>query len=289
MTPEQYLLASAYLDGELTAEERRLAEADPAVMAEVEALRALRVELADVEPATAEARESAIAAAMAVFSAGAGVDAAASLPTAVPSRVVPFKPRPAYGRYLGIAAAVIGVGLLGTVIINSGRGSDDTSSDAAELPSIERNMVEDAPAVTDAAADEPADEPADLAAEMVTAGDAADDMADMAVTTDAPASAPAEADVPAATTPADPSLPADDVLIIAAEDIIARREAGTLGATPDTRCTVPDAPNAFVLDEVELGTELGSVDLFLAIDDTTRTVYGIDPESCVVLVDAPLP
>ena len=55
-TDEQYLLASAYLDGELTDDERRLAEADPAVMAEVEQLRALQAEIADVEPPTAAAQ-----------------------------------------------------------------------------------------------------------------------------------------------------------------------------------------------------------------------------------------
>ena len=64
MNAEHEFLASGYVDGDLTDDERRIAEADPAVMAEVEQLRALRAELADVPPPTTDARESAIAAAM---------------------------------------------------------------------------------------------------------------------------------------------------------------------------------------------------------------------------------
>ena len=67
MNAENEFLASAYVDGELTDDERRIAEADPGVMAEVEQLRALRASIADTEPAASEAREAAIAAAMSVY------------------------------------------------------------------------------------------------------------------------------------------------------------------------------------------------------------------------------
>jgi hypothetical protein len=59
------LLASAYLDGELTPAERAEVETDPLVLAEVEALRSVRAQLAAVPAADATRREAAIAAAMA--------------------------------------------------------------------------------------------------------------------------------------------------------------------------------------------------------------------------------
>ena len=294
MTPEQYLLASAYLDGELTDEERRLAEADPAVMAEVEELRALHVDLAVVEPPTVEARESAIAAAMAAFSPAAASSAmvpATAATAAAP--VVAFKPRPAYAKYLGIAAAVVAVGLLGTVIVNTAGGGDDEASFDASRENTDGAFTERAVSEsTEAPADEPASEPEvmasaaeDTAADMVIAE--APVLDDTGGAADAPAEETATADVEMAAP--DPSLPGDDTLIVFAEDILFRRDAGELPPTPNTSCAVSDAPNAFILERADVPTELGSVDLFVAIDETTRTVYGVDPDTCETLVDAPLP
>ena len=297
MTPEQYLLASAYLDGELTDEERRLAEADPAVMAEVEELRALHVDLAVVEPPTVEARESAIAAAMAAFSPAAAPSATVPATAATAAApVVAFKPRPAYAKYLGIAAAVVAVGLLGTVIVNTAGGGDDEASFDASRENTDGAFTERAVSEsTEAPADEPASEPEVMAAAEDTAADMAIAEApvldDTGGAADAPAEQPAEETATADTEMAspDPSLPGDDTLIVFAEDILFRRDAGELPPTPNTSCTVSDAPNAFILERADVPTELGSVELLLAIDDTTRMVYGIDPETCETLVDAPLP
>ena len=69
MNDEQQLLASAYLDGALTDEERARAEADPEVMAAVERLGELRRALAAVEPPDRARRDAAINAALEVFDA----------------------------------------------------------------------------------------------------------------------------------------------------------------------------------------------------------------------------
>ena len=67
MNDAQHILASAYLDGALTDEERAQAEADPEVMAAVERLGEVRRALAAVEPPDRARRDAAINAALGVF------------------------------------------------------------------------------------------------------------------------------------------------------------------------------------------------------------------------------
>jgi hypothetical protein len=129
--PDDTELASAYLDGEVTAAERARVEGDLALLAEVERLRRVRAAVADVPPAPATARESAIAAALAAFDeAHAGLGAAAAAPTAPPN-VVPLARRRHVRRLqvmtAAAAAAVMVIG--GFVIANRDGGDDDTASD----------------------------------------------------------------------------------------------------------------------------------------------------------------
>ena len=75
LTPEE--LASAYLDGELEAEDRARVEADPALMALVADLRAISDAVAaPVAPLTDEQRSTMVAAAMATLPEAGGADAA---------------------------------------------------------------------------------------------------------------------------------------------------------------------------------------------------------------------
>ncbi len=75
------LLASALIDGALPADEAGSAQASPEVAALAEQFTAVRTVLADVPPAPIEARERALAAALAVFDElPAGYAAAAALP-----------------------------------------------------------------------------------------------------------------------------------------------------------------------------------------------------------------
>ncbi|MEO6570493.1 MAG: hypothetical protein ABIO83_03000, partial [Ilumatobacteraceae bacterium] len=99
MNDDQFLLANAYHDGELTAAERALAEADPAVMAGVDELRALAVELRDVEPPATVVRDAAVTAAMAEFH-RIRTPAAGPVTTAT----VASRRRPSMSRWLAVAA-----------------------------------------------------------------------------------------------------------------------------------------------------------------------------------------
>jgi hypothetical protein len=171
MNAEPEHLASSYLDGELTDEERRLAERDPAVMAEVESLRALRNQITSVQPPSAAAREAAISAAMTAFRQlhGAGDEDPAAEPilaNAGPDTmpdVVPVRPRRErdLSRWLGVAAALVVVAALGIVAVRAGGGggNDDSVADeaASEPAATSAARVPQADDL-DATAEEPADE-----------------------------------------------------------------------------------------------------------------------------------
>lgn len=300
MNDDQFFLANAYLDGELTAEERRIAEADPDVMSEVELLRELQAEVRDVPPPDGRAREAAIGAAMAEF-------AGAAEPATAP--VVPYRPRPAYGRYLAIAAAVVTVFGLGVVIsqANLGGGDDDDSValDAAEATAQGTFEALDEAMVADDGGDETADE-------MVA--EEADDVATDAASTEAPmeadagvestveeAAEPAADDDPAAagnvtTVPAaarvlvpptfDPDEPVRDEtdLGVYGAYLLGLRDDGLLEPTPNTLCF----GDYEILDTATLLLDDTTTDVLVAVNEFDGVVLAIDPERCDVLLDASL-
>jgi negative regulator of sigma E activity len=298
---ELILRASAYLDGELDAGERALAEADPAVMAEVEALRSLQDEIRDVEPPRADTREAAITAALAEFDAlqPATAPAAAAGPGA--GRVVPFRPRPSYTRWLTAAAAVVAVGLVGVVVAQSNRGGDDKDSaaiegDLAEAPSAARSDT----AAADAEIQSSVTESDLMAAEMATA-EAGGDVAE--ATTEAPAvmeSAPAagpdeEGDVPpssevttfstvepidtpqttAPRTLDDPVT--EETLFAIGRDLLAQFEAGTL-TTPETAC---EFGNYVILARVGFVVGTEEREAIIAADPDFPEVGAFDAATCL--------
>ena len=242
MNDQQYFLANAYLDGELTAEERRIAEADPEVMTEVELLRALQSRLRDAPAPTDRARESAIATAMAEFSAVQtdSASSARSTDTGPELSTVPFRPRPAYAKYLGIAAAVVAVAGLGIIVSVANRGDDDSSGDAASVAEV---TTESGAALTEAvpAADDSAEA---LAESEMVGGDGIEDA--VAAARDEAA----ESDMMEQAA----EVPADDVSTGAADVAADAGEAAT-APVPSERWPVPpefDA-EAPITDEMELG------------------------------------
>ncbi len=328
MNAEHEFLASAYLDGDLTDEERRIAEADPAVMAEVDDLRALRTDLAATPPPSDTARESAIAAAMSEFGqlygSAAGDTTDATRP-ATPEQVVPFRPRPAIGRWLSVAAAVLVVGLLGVVVASGLRsGGDDDDSSAADEP-IEQatfeaaaeepaaddgdRMTEDATAVageaddaeaelaSDMAADEPADEPAEEPAEDVFVeepaadepADSGDDMADEPA--DDADDMTAEDEEPTAA-PADPADILDAGVPITTQEELAavgrlllERQAEGALTTPEESCPFPNMLARADVVDSLTGEQWPVV---IDVDGDNNLVLAIDVDSCEVRLDAAL-
>lgn len=313
MNDDQYLLASTYVDGELTADQRELAESDPDVMSEVDRLLDLQTQLRSVEPPSAEAREVAIGAAMAEFSALASRPAP---PINAKTTTVQFRRRPAYARYLGIAAAVVAVAMLGFVVatgVRPGATDDDSSSDAA----------------LDVAAEQPADEPAsepaagDFDRDLIESDGAfADDMAEGDATAEAAAPAaeldadtgssadepaaeaadeaadePAQEPADAASEPADeaelgtvpPEFDADLPLATANElgaygaYLLGLTTSNMLPPTPETSC-----PQQVILGSTQYLFDGLPIDVLIAVDDQLRTVTAVHPDTCEALVVGPL-
>ncbi len=214
MTDDDLNLASAYLDGDVTADERARVEADAELIAEVERLRQVRIVLGDPEPPAISMRERHLAAALDAWDrlpdverigavrdqTPAGVDAAAAAAASTVSAPPPTSlatRRQALGRRRLLAAAAgLVVVLAGGVVLNQ-VFTDDDDSDTAD------SAAEPLPEV---AADEPASEVEDLARDAGAEFAEGSGSADVG-TTDAPAEAAPEladdapADAPAEAAP----------------------------------------------------------------------------------------
>ena len=127
MNDDLTLLASAYLDGDVTADERARVENDTEALAEVDRLRSVRALLGDVEPQAISVREAQLAAALEVWDrlperertgarrdgTPAGIDAAAVAGAASVTAPTPLSSRRRSGRgtstrwLTGAAAALV--------------------------------------------------------------------------------------------------------------------------------------------------------------------------------------
>jgi hypothetical protein len=159
-------LVSAYLDNEVTAEERARIESSPDLLAQVAELTGLRTNLRSVSPAPAGVRETAMAAAMAAFgTADIAADAPAdsgttdSAPSFAPVISLAARRQRMYRVVTGVAAA--SVLAIGGLAVLSNRGGDDLESASFETSIPTAKAQTEAPAETIAAA-----------AEAVTAGGA---------------------------------------------------------------------------------------------------------------------
>jgi len=301
MNAEHEHLASAYLDGELTDEERRVAEADPAVMAEVASLRAIRARIADVEPPAPAAREAAISAAMATFRELHPTETGAASARAS-HRDAPIAMRRRYERvrWLGAAAAVVIVGALGVAVVRGvGGGDDDQSADefvaedhadtdvAAEVPVVSSTsasrLTEEAAA--DAASDDAAS--AEATSDAATSDDAEASIAASGAAEMAPEAAaeePASAGDSAMAPPlADPSVHFDDGVPIesplqlrsAAQYLVDQRDLGELGPTPEYSCPYYDVLGVAEYDD---GGRLHEV--LIDVDESSDLVTAVDRDTC---------
>ena len=311
MNDEQHFLANAYLDGELTADERRIAETDPVVMTEVEQLRALQAELRDVPAPTAAAREAAIGAAMAAFGAANRLDTASTpagdAPGRTGARVVPFRPRPAYARYLAVAAAFVAVAGLGIIVAQGGGGSDDDSADNASVL-LDADADVRTEAVTESASTADASDTADAAESEIMAADeggdagmAGDDMGPQEESAAEPAvggtadvasedsvegtsGSPADGRVRHRDVPPDfdPEAPiANEVeLGTLAAYLIVERDAGRLPPTPNHACA--DAQQ--ILDETTLNLDDEQVPVYVDVDEIDGRVAALRTDTCAELL-----
>jgi hypothetical protein len=174
MNEDFTILASAYLDGAATPEERAQVTSSPDLLAEVERQRLVRALLADVETSSISLREQHLAAALGAWDrlpdaerTGAarditpqGIDpataAAASTISTPPPTSLEGRRRSKTARWMGAAAAALALVLAGGVVLQSISSDDDDDS----ISSAAVDSSDDAPEPNSSAAiaDEAADE-----------------------------------------------------------------------------------------------------------------------------------
>ena len=256
MNDDLTLLASAYLDGDVTADERVRVEGDPDVLTEVDRLRSVRALLSDVEAPQISVREAHLAAALGAWErlpeaersgarrdvTPAGIDAAAVAGAASVTAPTPLSSRrrtsrTSSTRWLTGAAAALVLVLAGGVALQL--STDDDTDDAASSAEAEIDATE-ALAASGEAADPAADRAADEVAPDGGAGDAGveldtgidnaappgenvgldelENLTDLADFAAAAVGAPVAPDVPAATSaPSDEELSEAETFLAEAE------------------------------------------------------------------------
>jgi hypothetical protein len=151
MNDDDFELVSAFVDDEVTDEERARVESDPALRAEADRLRGIRAAVRETAPPADAARESAIAAALC---------AVAAPPT--PPEVSSLESR--RHRWLAGVSAAAAVALLavgGIVISQRGNGSsDNAANERAQVGRSAAAGTAPTPVSVEASAGEAADMPA---------------------------------------------------------------------------------------------------------------------------------
>lgn len=271
-TQDPTVLASAYLDDEVTPDERARVEASPELLAEVDQLRQVRALVAaDVQPAPLSERESHLAAALDVFDQLSPTAGAASTPTPIGLRRARRARRTSSARsgertrlVLGVAAGLVvlaGVGAVIRGVIVSGDADTDTA-DQADTPAAE-SPEGVGPSEAEIAEELQGQNTNDDLPEDVDASEVARDIDALEAPADEPAmAADADAEEPAEE-PAEALAeePADDDAAVATDEDVAD-DAGSAGSAdiPAEEATAAgDAPPE--VDVVEIVTPQDLADL----------------------------
>lgn len=274
--------ASAYLDGELDATEIAAAEAEPAIMAEVALLRSLQAELRDVPGPSSQARDTALAAALAEFDT-----------VRRPAVARRDARRPSYARWMAVAAAIAGVALLGAVITTAGRG-DDGGGDAAQSTVAEQSAVAfDAnTAEQSVAGGAPAPpQPATAQSETMLATEATEAPAAAGAGDRAPAADPSQES--AATTAAtatslaqfDPTTPIADELELRriARELLSAWQSGARDEQRGTGCDGA-VPDVVLLSDGLLIVDGADRAVLIAANPHTGDTFALDRGTCAVIM-----
>jgi hypothetical protein len=244
----------------------------------------------DVQPPSSYARDLAVDAALAEFD---RIHLAAA-------PVMRAKPRPSYGRWLAVAAAVAGLAALGAVITATARGgggdSDAAGAEAAAEQStlaFDTNATDRAPSAGGAPA-APQTEAAEAQTKLSTeapastsVGAAEASQSYAAATTAAPALTAAAPAPSASDTFAqfDPRTPiADDIeLGRVGRQLLAEWQSGTRESKVGTPCDNTVA-GAVLLSDAVVIVDGATRSVLIAADPGTDKVLALDPDSCVVVM-----
>ena len=276
-------LATAYLDDECTAEERRQVESDPGLRARVAEFAAVRAAVAGPVPASPpERREEIIAAALTEFGRVHGADAPASLTAARVARRSP----PLWTRLapLGAVAAVL-VAIVGLAVALRDSGSDESDDDAttaaAELETSEESG-------TALAAEPPVETTRD-----VDADDQAEGARDEATTLSESAEATPETEAAGGEGAATTAAAAAETTAAPETTALEQGDGGDVPldhvCDPAVREVDPELGELLEITDAEGGSGRVMLVYGLPADPEERRSYEVDPPACaeIVLVERP--
>jgi len=123
--PDRAEQASAYLDGELDADQRAVVENDADAVAMVDSFARIRAELSKAEPVDDAVRSAALAAALAEFD--VRHETADPAPAAAVVTSLQSRRHRTYRVLMGVAAAIV-IAVVGVAALNSSKGNDANST-----------------------------------------------------------------------------------------------------------------------------------------------------------------
>jgi hypothetical protein len=278
-------LASAYLDGDVTADERARIEADQELLAEVERLRYVQVLLATTEPSSISVRETLLANALAAWD---RVPTTATT-TATPTSLADRRRTPTNRRLMGVAAVIMLV-LAGGIVLQtvSSGGADDSASQSAtdvtatpEVAALAEATADVATATEEVAPSAPAP-----LAEDTLAGSSE---LDTGINDAAP---PAETELEQLSTPEELGIFASDAVgAPRAPDVPAATSASIDDRLSDSQSTMLEAqwPLCLGADFVVGPALYLSVEVVVAIDESRELALAYEADNCREVARARLP
>ncbi len=287
MNDDLNLLASAYLDGDATADERALVEAEPELLAQVEQFRRVRALLAVTEPSSISVRESLLATALAAWDRVPEAERTGSRDS-TPTSLADRRRATANRRLLAAAAAIVFV-LAGGIVLQvvSSGGNDDTVADSATQV--------DATIASARAADSASEQAA--AQESADAPTAGADQASPSLQT--PAAGSLETGIDIAAPPADDSLerletPAE--LAIFASDAVGAPGDPNVPAATSGPVDLSESEAALVEWPLCLGADFvvgpalyGDVPVVVGVDESRDMALAYRADGCAEVARARLP
>ena len=310
MNDDLTLLASAYLDGDVTADERARVEADPDLLTEVERLRYVKVLLADTEPSPISVRESLLANALDAWDrvpsaerTGAlrdatprtlrrGVDpatAAAAASITAPTSLADRRRATTNRRLLGAAAAIVLV-LAGGIVLQTvsfGGDDDSVSQTASEATNPTEVTALESSAEAATAADEAAPAPL-IPAAVATTPDGGIEL-DTGIDNAAP---PTETDLEQLNTPEELGIFASDAVGAPQDpDVPAATSASIDDRLTDSQQAILELewPLCLGADFIVGPARYGTTDVVVGVDESRDLALAYEAEDCREVARARLP
>jgi hypothetical protein len=312
MNDDLTLLASAYLDGDVTADERARVEADPALLTEIERLRYVRVLLADTEPSSISVRESLLANALDAWDrvptaqrTGAGRDstppslqrgidpatAAAAASITTPTSLADRRRASTNRRLLGAAAAIVLVLAGGIVLQTVSFGTDDDStSQSASDATNPAEVAALAESTADAGAATAADEAAPSAQAPVVGATVPDGVElDTGINNAAP---PTETDLEQLNTPEELGIFASDAVGAPQDPDVPAATSGSIDdQLTETQQAILEAewPLCLGADYVVGPARYGTTEVVVGVDQSRELALAYQATNCREVARARLP